>query len=188
MKTICSEGFKISNSEKKSLEHCLLEIPKQWSQNALKGMINKAIKTILKDYFDKYKESQENNINLDLEVLIPNIIAMQSFKPYNIETPSAPQINIKQSRLQEIWLGGFIIEDYEDAALKAYYEDPESMLRWFMENKIHLRKKAMIKEYLPTFIKEKKIIPTHDDDIISMIVSENGYKNRIQKEALNGAN
>ena len=49
MKTLCSQGFKVSSADKKAFQHYVLESMVMWSNSALKGMINKAIKTIMKE-------------------------------------------------------------------------------------------------------------------------------------------
>ena len=185
MKKLNAKGFRASKADKKALSHYLLETPKDWANSALKGMINKAIKTIMRDYFDLYKSKQTANIPADLSVIIPNIISMEEFKPYNIQTPETPIVDRKESKSDEIWENGFDIEDYEEAALRAFYEDPEAMLEYFMENKIHARRKAFVKEHEKDFFKNKESIPAKQDNFINHVHSKPGYLNRKQREALN---
>ena len=184
MKKICSNGFKISSVDQKALAEYLLVTPLQWAQSALKGMVNKAVKTIMRDYYEKYKETQEETVSADLSVVIPAIIAMAVFVPYNHDVPEEVQIQRKQEANQEIWPEGFQVEDYEEAALKAYYTDPEAMLQWFMANKILQRKKAFVKEHEQAIINDPDIhsIPAKQDDFIDMVTARDGYKNRIQQE------
>lgn len=185
MQTLCNSGFKISNPDKLALEHYLLKLPNEWATDALLGMINKAVKTIFKDWYDKYAEQAQGEITLSYPVLIPEIINTPGFVPYNIQTPETPIVTRKQTVDQEIWTGGFNVEDYEKQALDAYYENPEAMLRYFMENKIYQRRKAMCKEKRAQFIQTQEIltIPAHQDDFIDVIVARPDYKNRVEQEA-----
>jgi len=180
MKKLNVKGFKISNADRKALDHYLLITPKQWAQDALKGMINKAIKTIMKDYFQIYKLKQTDTVSAEYSVVIPAIIAMAEFKPYQSSTPPSVSVERKEPANNEIWPEGFDVEDYEYAALKAYYEDPEKMLEWFMENKIFQRKKAFVKEMEPILFTDPtvKTIPAKQDDFINVMTSKPNYKNR----------
>ena len=185
MKKINSSGFKISNTDHKALNHYLIVSPNQWAKDALRGMISKSIKTILTDYLEKYKSIQTGNISAELSVLIPAIISMPEFKPYKVETPEKMNVERKQPQSIEIWENGFDIEDYEHAALNAYYDNPEEMLEWFMENKIYQRKKALVKEAESIMLKDPNIkeIPSKHDDMIDLITSKTDYKNRAALDA-----
>lgn len=182
MKKICSTGCKASSVDQKTLGHYLLVTPKKWAQDALKGMINKAVKTIMREGFEKYKEAQTGNINPDYSVIIPGILSLPEFRIEQIATPQMVRVKRTEQASQEIWENGFDIEDHEETALNALYEDPEEMLRWFMENKIYQRRKALVKEKETLYIKDKKAFPAAEDDLINFIVSETGYKNRAQAE------
>ena len=98
MKTLCTKGYKISQADNKALAEYLLTTPKAWADSALKGMINKAVKTILKDWFEVYKEKQTDSVSASLAVIIPGIIAMEEFTPYKIQTPELPIVKRKQER------------------------------------------------------------------------------------------
>jgi len=191
MKTINSKGFKVSLADQKALDHYLLVSANKWAREALTGMINKSVKMIMKDYFEIYKAKQTESISADYAVVIPAVIAMEEFKPYLSKTPNdfdgenpPPDMTIsrKESVSDEIWEGGFDIEDYEEAALKAYYTDPEAMLEWFMNNKIYQRRKAFVKEHEGGFFERKEAIPAHQDDFINTVCAKVGYKNRVQSE------
>lgn len=184
MKNICSKGFKASNADIKAFEEYLLETPKKWAEKALKGMINKAVTIILKDWLDIYKEKASDSISAQVEQLIPEIINMEEFKPYGLEAPEKRKAKRKEKQTIEIWEGGFDIEDYEFEALNAYYKDPEEYLKDLMENKIALRKSAFAKKYTDKLINDPstKTIPIHDDNLINFITSLSGYKNRKEIE------
>ena len=134
MKNICTQGFKVSAQDRKALDHFLIVEPKEWAQSALNGMINKASKTILKEWLDKFKEQAET-IPADKAKLIPLIVAMPEFKPYNRDWGNLIKAKRKQSKDTEIWSGGFEIEDWEETALNAYYSDYVQDLYNLMENK-----------------------------------------------------
>ncbi|KKK90568.1 hypothetical protein LCGC14_2721700 [marine sediment metagenome] len=182
MKKLCKHGFKVSSVDEKALQHYLLVTPLKWSQDALIGMINKAVKTIMRDWFEKYKETQTGNITADYSVIIPAIVSMTDFKISKLQIPESCTIKRTEKPSKEIWEGGFDIEDYEEMALFAMYEDPEAMLDWFMENKIYQRRKAFVKEKEMQFINEKKPFPANQDDFIDFACNEAGYKNRKQSE------
>ena len=185
MKKLNATGFKISAADQKALDHYLLTSAKSWSVSALAGMINKAVKTILRDWFEVYKAKQTEGVSADIAVIIPAIIAMTEFKPYNTKTPEIPIVSRKEDPTQEIWDGGFDVEDYEEAALRAFYEDPEAMLEYFMENKVHARKQAFVKEKEAEMIRDKSVetIPSKQDDMINLVCDKPGYKNRAVREA-----
>lgn len=184
MKKLNATGFKISSVDKKALDHYLLVSPLKWSQDAIAGMKNKAIKTILKDWFELYKSKQEESVSANIAVIIPAIIAMSAFKPYNTPTPDVPFVNRKESATQEIWEDGFDVEDYEEAALRAFYANPEAMLEYFMENKIYQRRKAFKHEQETLLIADNSVaeIPSNEDDFINFVCARDGYKNRSQLE------
>ena len=117
-----------------------------------------------------------------LAVIMPGIIAMAGFKPYNIETPSVPNIIRKEPANIEIWEGGFQVEDYEEAALRAYYADPETMLKYFMESKVYARRKAFVKTYETSFFERQEAIPLQEDDYINSVCSRVDYKTRIERD------
>lgn len=180
MKTLCSSGFKISNSDQKALDEYLLTSPKEWADSALKGMINKAIKTILRDWLDIYKSKVPDGMPNDLSAIIQGIVSMPEFKPYNYPVPTIPSVERDEAKNLEIWQDGFSIEDYEKMALDAYYSNPEEQLCYFMENKIDLRKKAFVKQYLPEILKDKSIlkIPSRSDAFIDLVTGRPGYQKR----------
>ena len=186
MKKLCSSGYKASSVDKKALEHFLLVTPKKWSDDALKGMINKSVKTLMRDYFEIYKSKQQTSVSADIAVIIPGIVAMDEFKSYYHDVPQTPIVDRKEVANEEIWSGGFDVEDYEEIALRAFYSDPEAMLRYFMENKIYQRRKAFVKEKETTLIKDPSIteIPSKQDDFINLVCSKPGYKNRAQSEVI----
>ena len=186
MKAIGSKGFKLNAQDKKAFEHFVLVKPKKWCEDALSGMLNKAIKTILRDWLPKYKETNET-ITANLAQLIPAIVAMEGFKPYNYMTANMKKAKRKDSNAKdiEIWDDGFDIEDWQETALKAFYADPEQQLYDFMENKIACRKEAFEREYEPKLYADPEVqeIPRDVDDLIDLIASKADYKNRKLREA-----
>jgi len=194
MKKICNKGFKASHADRKAFAHYVLKSETEWSEDALAGMKNKAIKTIMRDYFEIYKSKKTGNITSDLAILIPAIIAMEEFKPYNYQTPTKfdkfdkndpEEIQRDETPSLEIWEGGFDIEDYEEAALNAFYENPEQQLNWFMNNKIYRRKIAFVKEKEKELLNKGESFPSRHDAFINYITSKPEYKDRAAREAQN---
>jgi len=183
MQTLNSQGFRVSSVDRKALEAYLLDTPREWAEKALKGMINKSVKTIMRDYFDLYKSKQTGTIPADYATVIPAIVAMEEFKPYKIQTPPIPTVERTELASEEIWENGFDVEDYENTALEAFYSDPQAMLRYFMENKIHARRKAFVKEQEQGFFQRQEAIPAKQDDFINLVCAKPGYKNRADSEA-----
>jgi hypothetical protein len=183
MKNICSSGFKISNSDQKVLDHYLLVTPRKWAEDALLSMINKAIKTIIRDWFGTYKNSKAGNIPADISVIISEIVQLNNFKNYNIPSMENRKPQRKQPVSNEIWEGGFNIEDYEYEALVVFYKDHEQTLRDLMDNKIALRKKAFVKEHEEKLIKGPSVteMPQKDDDLVDLITADPNYKKIKQK-------
>ncbi|MHA1304748.1 MAG: hypothetical protein ACTSPI_13710, partial [Candidatus Heimdallarchaeaceae archaeon] len=85
----------------------------------------------------------------------------------------------------EIWEGGFDVQDYEDTALRAFYADPEQVLRDYMGNKVELRRQAFVKQYQAKLMNdpETTTIPTKSDAMITLITGKPGYKNRTERDA-----
>lgn len=193
MQTICNSGFKVSGADKKAFEYYLALSPKQWTQDALKGMINKAVKTIMRDWFELYKSKQTGSVSTKMDVIIPGILAMTEFKPYNHPTPEkfdkidkgdSETIQRDEVANIEIWEGGFQVEDYEMAALEAFYADFEGQLAWFMANKVYRRKNTFVKEFEAVLRKDPEItsIPSRHDALINMVVAKPTYRNRVARE------
>ena len=182
MKKLCTNGFKISSVDQKALDHYLLTTPKEWATAGLKGMINKAVKSIMRDWLGTYKSKQTGSISGDVTVLIPAIVAMEEFKPYNEISPLMPVVERIQAATQEIWEGGFDVEDYEEQALNAFYDNPEEMLRYFMENKVFQRRKRFVEENQQGFLQRKEDIPAKQDDFINTVCGKPEYKNRVERE------
>jgi len=185
MKKLCSTGFKASSADQKALSHYLLDTPKEWANKALKGLINKAVKTILRDYLEELKEKNPNGIPATLEKLIPLIIAMPTFEKYNREATEKRKAQRDEPADNEIWSGGFDVEDYEFDALYAFYEDPEQTLIDYMENKIAIRKEKFVKENEEKLMKDPETltIPSRYDSLINLVTGKQEYKNRAQQEA-----
>lgn len=185
MKTICTTGFKVSNADMKAFEYYLLDTPKEWAQKALTGMINKSVKTIMRDWIGTYKAKAGDSIPSTLRDLIPAIIAMEEFKPYNQEATEKRKAQRDEAVSIEIWAGGFYVEDYEFEALGAFYGYPEQVLRDYMENKISLRKEKFTKEHTDKLIAgpSNDPIPSRQDALINLETGKAGYKNRIDREA-----
>ena len=182
MKKINSKGFKISNADQKALDHYLATSPRTWAENALKGLINKSSKSILRDYFELYKSKQTGDIVADMAIIIPAIIAMPEFKPYKMDVPEMPEIDRKESASNEIWENGFDIEDWQQQALNAFYSDVEGYMDYLMTNKVKARKDAFVKEYEPSMFKNKETIPSKQDDFINLVTAKPEYKNRVQRD------
>ena len=189
MKKLCANGHKISNADQKALDHYLLTTAKEWAQNALNGMINKSVKTIYRDWIEIYKSKHET-IPGKIDEIIYGILEMPEFKPYNrvVEEADREKPQRDDSRDEEIWDNGFDVEDYQDAALRAFYKDPEESLYDFMENKIAKRKKAFIKEGEAILRKEEKPIPCRHDKFIKDFTKRQDYKNRRQRDEAEGIN
>jgi len=187
MKKIGQKGFKMSNADIKAFEHYLLETPEVWASKALKGLINKASKTILREWLPKHREKKAGSISADKAILIEEIVNDMDFKKYKREANEKRKPKRKQDATVEKWGGGFDVEDWEWTALEAYFDDPEQVLYDYMENKIALRKEAFVKEITQAFLKNPSVteMPASDDDLIEMYVAMPGYKNRAQMEADN---
>jgi len=184
MKTLCTTGHKISNADKKALEFYLLETPKEWSQSALNGMINKSIKTIYNDYIDRYKAKNES-ITASKSDIITAILSMEEFVPYKTKLLDLESPEREEKCDVEVWDSGFEIEDYEDLALRAFYEDPEQTLYNLIENKIAMRKKAFIRDNEPTLLSDSTVtsVPTKQDSFIEDFILRSDYKDRATREA-----
>lgn len=178
MKKICSKGYKISATDEKVLDHFAIESIQSWSASALSSMIYKSIEFIMKRGFEQYKKTQTGNISIDYAVIIPAILAFPDFKMKKIQVPEAKIIKKTENPSKEIWENGFDIEDYEEMALNALYEDPEGMLYWYLEEKIYQRRKGFIKEKEDNFIKAKKSFPANEDAFIDFVTKDLKYKNR----------
>jgi len=185
MKNICASGFKLSIQDKKALEHYLVVSPKQWAQDALAGMLNKAVKTIIKDWLETYKLYTPLDVPSNPALLIPAIVAMPNFKPYNRKWKGLIKASRKNQKDQEIWEGGFNIEDWQETALNAFYSDYRQDLYNLMENKIACRKEAFKHEFEQQLMRDPThpSIPKHVDDLIDVVTAQSTYKNRAQKEA-----
>ena len=185
MKNICISGFLISQADQKVLNNYLLGTPKEWAQKALEGMINKAKKIILRDWFEIYRQNNPGNISSDYSVLIPEIVEMEEFKSYDMPSTENEIPERKEIANIEIWENGFTIEDWELTALQAYYKDPEQTLYDLMNNKIAKRKKAFYKQHSERMLIDVSYstIPSHYDDMINLVVIESDYKTRAQKDA-----
>lgn len=184
MKKLCSEGFKASSADLKALSHYLLDTPKEWANKALKGLINKAVKTILKDWLEKFKEKNPSGISANLKELIPAIIKMPEVTKYNREATEKGRAQRDEEPTIEIWEGGFDIEDFEYDALYVFFSDPEQTLIDYMENKIARRKTVFVKDHEDKLIKDPETltIPSRQDALINLVTSKPDYKNRKQSE------
>jgi len=186
MKNICTNGFKCSGADKKALEYYLLDTPKEWAKKSLDGMINKAVKTIMKDWIETLKKNSGDSIPATKSEIITAITVMEEFKHYYNEATEKGKAEREEAATIEIWSGGFNIEDYEFEALGVFYKDPEQTLRDFMENKITLRKKAFVKEHQTQLINDPSVssIPSKQDSLINLVTGKPGYKNRTQKKSI----
>lgn len=182
MKKICEVAHNLSTIDHKAMAHFTKETPNEWINKALSGWINKAVKTIMADWFSKYKEQSEM-VSYDPEVVIPLILAMPEFKEYGVSTPSCECVNRTESSSVDAFNGGFEIKDYEYAALNAYYSDIESYLCYLMENKIYSSRKAFKNEYAQVATRTKELVPSNEDDFISYFTEKTDYKNAEAREA-----
>lgn len=187
MKILCETGFKISIQDQKALDHYLNQSPKEWAELALKGMINKALKTIIRDYIEIYK-SKNVSIPANIPDLVVALIALDEFKAYKRESSETRKANRKTPKDIEVWSGGFPVEDWEKKVLDLFYKDIEQQLMEIMENKISLRKTAFCKEGLSSLFRDKSSavanIPSHDDDFIDLVTGKPGYMNRKERDAI----
>ena len=183
MKKICKQGFKLSVQDRKAFDHYLIDSPKEWMQKGLAGMINKATKTILKDWLDKFK-AQAETVPATLVELIPAIVAMPTFKPYDRDWGNLIKAKRKKAKNVEIWADGFDIEDWEEIALNAFYKDYEQDLYNLMENKVACRKNAFEKEHEAQLLADPEVLelPKEQDDLIDLITAKPLYKNRAARE------
>lgn len=184
MKKLCSKGFKASGADKKALDHYLLDTPKEWAAKALAGLINKSVKTILRDWIQTFKDQSTGEIPASMDLLIPQIVKMKEFKKYENEATERRNAQRDESKTIEIWEGGFDVKDYEYEALYAFYSDPEQTLIDYMENKIALRKEKFVKEHEDQIFKDPDIltIPSRQDAFINLITTKNEYKARKERE------
>ena len=185
MRNLCADGFQISDMDRKAFEHFVLVSFRKWSEDALAGMINKAKKNVVRAWLPLYREKQTGNISSDYAIIIPAIINMPEFTPFNYKTPPVPVVKRTNPKTEEIWQGGFDVEDYEKMALDAFYENPEEMLRYFMENKIYRRREAFVAQQQTKMFHDPEIteVPGKQDAFINFVCSRPGYKNRAQLEA-----
>ena len=185
MATIGASGLLVSDVHLLILAHWLLDTGKAWAAAALDGMISKAQSTIEKDWLERYFATQTGSVSTDPAVLMPAILAMAEFTPYNIPTPAVPDIDCGRTKDQQLWPDGFTIEDYELAILNAYYVDPDAYLRYLMLNKIYQRGMKMIEQIRNEWIgdPQHQTMPACMADSILAYTSEEGYLNRVQREA-----
>lgn len=174
MQILCSDGYLISSEDQKVLNYYLIQedtsqTPQEWGQNALNGMINKAIKSILKDYLDLYISQQTGNIDTTYSVLLPLIIEMPQFIPYNIETSQTEIIDRTNSPTIQVWEGGFSVEDWQKQVLDAYYSDIEGLLDWSMTNKIYQRRKEFCNYFRNLYITDQVSFPANEDAFIDFV-------------------
>ena len=183
MKKICKQGFKLSIQDRKAFDHFLIETPYEWARKGLNGMLNKAIKEILKKYLKQYKDLHEI-VPATYAELIPAIVAMTTFKPYDRKWGDLIKAKRKKAKDTEIWADGFDIEDWEEIALNAYYKDYEQDLYNLMENKIACRKNAFEKEHEAQLLGNPEVLelPKEQDDLIDLITNKAHYKNRKVRE------
>jgi hypothetical protein len=184
MKKLCSKGFKVSSADKKALDYYLLDTPKEWATKALQGMINKSVKTILRNWLQTFKDQSTGDIPASMDKLIPEILKMKEFKKYENEATEKKKAQRDESKTIEIWEGGFDVEDFEYEALNAFYKDPEQTLIDYMENKIALRKEKFVKEHEDQLFKDPNVltIPSRHDAIIDLVTKKDDYKTRKEKE------
>lgn len=173
--------IKLSHEDVKAFNHYVDHTHDEWLSKAFDGMVNKAVKTILRDYLEEYRQSQTEGMPTDMNVIMNGIVALKSFKPYNNETPPLPKIRRKNT--PEINVNtAFQFEDYVKIALENYYSDYKGMIKWFMVNKIHRRRTEFAKLFTTKLLKDKTLakIPAHQDDLINHVCSQKGYKNAAQ--------
>jgi len=184
MKKLCATGCKVSCHDRKAFEHYCVGGERAWAKGALDGMINKATKTIIRDYLPKYK-AMNTSVPTDPAILIPLLISMPSFKPYNTPSPEAEVPERDSPCNCEVMEGGFEMEDYQHAALHAFYANPEQTLHDFIHNKMAKRKNAFVLEHEQALMKDKSIssIPSRKDALIDLVTSKPEYKNRAVREA-----
>ena len=124
MRKICASGCKISAQDLKAFNHYCLGQPREWVLGALAGCVNKAIKTIIRDYLPIYK-AKNASVPTDVAVLIPLLVSMPEFKPYNTPSPEAEVPERDCACNVEAMAGGFDIQDHEHIALSAFYASYE---------------------------------------------------------------
>jgi hypothetical protein len=184
MRKICATGCKISALDRKAFEHYCVGGEKAWAKGALDGMINKAVKTIIRDWLPVYKASN-TSVPTDPAILLPLLVAMPSFKPYNTPSPEAEVPERDCACDVEVMSGGFDIQDYEHVALSAFYANYEQTLHDLVHNKMAKRKHAFVKEHEQAVMRDKSIasIPSRKDALIALVTSKPEYKNRAVREA-----
>jgi hypothetical protein len=185
MATICADGFLVSDVHLLILAEFLLDNGKEWATKGLQGMVNKATTAILKDYLEAYKATQTEPVSTQLSVLIPAILGMQSFVPYNIPTPPSPCIDCGRVRDQQLWPDGFTIEAWELSVIQAYYANCEDYMRFLMTNKVYQRGMTFVKNIEAAWQDDPAhpTMPPSMPDLIIAYTSEPGYLNRAQREA-----
>jgi len=183
MQTILASGHLITPIDLLALEYYLLETPCEWAEAALNGMIAKAKDNIMKDYFELWRSQQAGNIIMDYSVIIPALIAMNEFTPYNIQTPPLPTINRTEERTVLTCENGYSVEDWQKNALDAYFEDPEDDLTWLLENKISKRRQKCLIETRPIYIQPAESFPAEEDAYITYVTNKVDYKDRAERVA-----
>lgn len=185
MTTLFSSGFKISSLDKKALENDLLVTPQKWIQDALNGMINKAVKTLLRNHLEEYKKTCAS-LDTDYKDLIPKLLTSPSYVPSSkLSLSESITLNRKEATTIEILPEGLTIEPWQAMALNAYYENYQEHLQWLINNKINACRKRFVKEWQEKFFKSKelKTIPSDEDEMITLAVAHKDYKNRQTREA-----
>jgi hypothetical protein len=185
MVVICSQGLRISSADKKALENDLLDTPFGWARKCLDGMVNKAIKSIMRRDLELFKSKQTESIPASVDQIISGIVQMPEFTKFNSQVPALMIVMRDEPRAIEVWPGGFTVLEHEKLALDNFYEDHERQLYWFMENKINECRKRFVKEWTDRLIKDKSVasIPVKQDSLIALVTARPDYKNRAANEA-----
>jgi len=184
MQTICQSGHLINSQDENVLNTYLLDTPEEWAEKALTGMINEAVKTIFKDYMPIYRATNPESIQAFYYQLIPILINLPDFQPYQRKSYELDVPNRTNSATIQIWPTGFSIEDWEKNALDSYYENIEQVLNELMENKIAKRRKAFVERFTFKLIEDENIleIPSNEDAFIDLVVTQPWYKTRQEEE------
>jgi len=181
MTTICSSGYLLSSVDILVFNDYCLGTPREWLETAIKGLVNKATKTIIKDYQSQYVVGEiapttEEELALD-------IIDQDYFTNYNNTIYDLIEATRQNERDTESLSDGIELTDNGYAILSAFYKDIEQTAYDLLENKIALRKNAFIKDHYTSLeITVGSLLGSGLDSSITSITSEVDYKNREERD------
>jgi hypothetical protein len=184
MEKLCEASFKISNADKKVLDHYSFVEIKEWAHLALNGLLNRAYDNIFADWIEIFKEQSTRAIPADKKELVHLIIRMPGFVKYKKKSVQMRKSKTKGLKRIEVLKDGFDLNDEEFEVLTAFYENPQQFILDLIENKIAGMRKKFIDEFQNKMLRdpEIKVIPPDEDDFILMVTGTVEYQNNLKKE------